>query len=74
MTENKIRVFEPYIDKGLVLWRVREVSRNEAVRWAKILWSAPGFQGLPETLRAQIIRKRFIFGTLITMDEMRRKP
>ena len=74
MNEKAIMVKEPHIIRGRIGWQFRKVSREDAVRWARILWNAPGLKALPEKRRAEHIRFNFIRGTLVTMDEMRRRP
>ena len=70
--KKTIEIYEPHLIKGRMIFWFVPVSRETAVRYARLLWKAPAMQGLPETLRADYINSRFISGAEIAMDEMRR--
>ena len=71
--DSSIRIYEPHLIKGRIIFMFNEVTRERAVEYARLLWNAPSFQKIPAMMRTETINGRYIFGTEISMDEMRRK-
>ena len=70
---RSIQIYEPHLVKGRMLFWFVEVTRDRAVEYARLLWRGQALKALPESLRADYINSRFIAGTEISMEEMRRR-